>query len=160
MFGKLMSISDELMWRYFELLSFAENTVIEGHRKAVAEGANPRDIKFELAREIVARFHSPAAAKAAQDEFIARFRQGRMPQDMPEREIASGEPLPIANVLKAGGLVPSTSEALRMIRQGAVRIDGEKIEDAGLTIDPDSSHIFQVGKRRFARIRVRENLPS
>ena len=155
MFGKLMSISDELMWRYFELLSFVDSATIAGHQQAVEEGANPRDIKFELAREIVARFHSAAAADAAQQEFIARFQKGALPDDMPEIEInAEGNQIPLANLLKNAGLVASTSDAHRMVRQGAVRVDGEKVSDSRQNLPLGSRHIYQVGKRKFARIRV------
>ncbi len=155
MFGKLMSISDDLMWRYFELLSFRPLAEIDALRKAVAEGRNPRDVKFELAVEIVARFHDQAAAERAREAFIARFQKGALPEDMPELSLpADGEGLPIAQLLKQAGLTPSTSEALRMIKQGAVRIDGERIEDRGLVVPAGSEHVFQVGKRRFARVRV------
>ena len=155
MFGKLMSISDDLMWRYFELLSFRPLAEIEGLKRAVAEGRNPRDVKFELAMEIVARFHDQAAAERAREAFIARFQKGALPEDMPELSLpADGEGLPIAQLLKQAGLTPSTSEALRMIKQGAVRIDGERIEDRGLVVPAGSEHVFQVGKRRFARVRV------
>ena len=155
MFGKLMSISDELMWRYFDLLSFRSNDEISGLKARVAGGDNPRDVKFELCREIVARFHDESAAEAAQTEFVSRFQKGAMPEDIPEVSIASqGEVIPIPRLLKEAGLVSSTSDALRMIRQGAVRIDAERIEDIGLEIAPGSCHVYQVGKRRFARISV------
>ena len=153
MFGKLMSISDELMWRYFELLSFRSLEDIEGLKKAIEDGMNPRDVKFELAGEIVARFHDASAASAAKQEFISRFREGAMPQDMPEftLEAHDGE-LGIAHLLKGAGLVSSTSEAFRMIKQGAVRIDGQRVEDRGLTIGAGSTNVYQVGRRRFARV--------
>jgi tyrosyl-tRNA synthetase len=155
MFGKIMSISDELMWRYFELLSFKPMSEIEAFRKQVSEGENPRDVKFKLAREIVARFHSVAEAKAAQDEFINRFRKGEMPDEIAEVSLqAEAGIIPIANLLKNAGLTQSTSDALRMIRQGAVKIDGEKVEDTKLEINVSSTHIYQVGKRRFARVTV------
>ena len=155
MFGKLMSISDELMWRYFELLSFRPLSEIEQLRKQMEEGRNPRDIKFELGTEIVARFHSPAAAEQAQQNFVARFQKGAMPDDMPEVELAaSAEGLPIANVLKDAGLTTSTSESLRMIRQGAVKLDGEKISDTRLKLEPGQKLVCQVGKRRFARVGI------
>jgi tyrosyl-tRNA synthetase len=155
MFGKLMSISDELMWRYFELLSFKGLDEIEGWKRDVAEGLNPRDVKFKLALEIVERFHTGADATAAHEEFINRFRKGAMPEDIPELELQSkdGE-LPIANLIKNAGLTQSTSDAIRMIRQGAVKIDAEKIEDTKLVIKAGSTHIYQVGKRRFARVTV------
>ena len=155
MFGKLMSISDELMWRYFELLSFRSMSEIESFMASVDEGSNPRDIKFLLAEEIIERFHSRDAAIKARENFINRFRKGAMPEEMPELTLkAPEEGLPIANLLKEAGLVNSTSEALRMIRQGAVKIDGEKLEDTGLRASRDSCHVYQVGKRRFARITV------
>jgi len=154
-FGKLMRISDELMWRYFELLSWRPMSEIEGFRRQVAEGLNPRDVKFLLGLEIVGRFHGEAAAQQAKGEFIARFQQGAMPEDIPEIEVrAGGQGMPIANLLKEASLVASTSEALRMIGQGAARIDGERIEDRGLVIAPGSTHVYQVGKRRFARVSV------
>ena len=155
MFGKLMSISDDLMWRYFELLSFRPLQEIEKLKQDVIDGANPRDIKFQLGQEIVARFHDEAAAAAAQVNFIARFQKGAMPEDMPELTLASkdGE-IAIASLLKSADLTGSTSDALRMIKQGAVRVDGERVEDKGLTIKSGSSHVFQVGKRRFARVTI------
>jgi tyrosyl-tRNA synthetase len=128
MFGKLMSISDDLMWRYFEVLSFRSLDDIANLRKRVEDGMNPRDVKFELAMEIVARFHDDGAAEAAKQEFISRFREGAMPEDMPELTLEARDgALGIAHLLKGAGLVGSTSEAFRMIKQGAVRIDGERI---------------------------------
>jgi tyrosyl-tRNA synthetase len=153
MFGKLMSISDELMWRYFELLSFRAMSEIEAFKQEMAEGKNPRDIKFLLGEELVARFHDATAAKQARENFIARFQQGAMPDDMPETTLPAPEGvLPIANVLKEAGLTSSTSEALRMIRQGAVKIDGEKVTDTKQEIATGTTHVYQVGKRRFARV--------
>ena len=153
MFGKVMSISDDLMWRYFELLSFRPLTEIAALQASVADGKNPRDAKFELGRELVARFHSDKAADDAQQEFIARFRQGAMPDEIPETSVASDDgSLGIAHLLKAAGLVSSTSEAFRMIKQGAVRIDGERIEDRGLQLPAGSTGVYQVGKRKFARV--------
>lgn len=153
MFGKLMSVSDDLMWRYFELLSFRPLAEIEALRRAVAEGRNPRDVKFELAVEITARFHDQAAANAAREGFIARFQQGAMPEDIPELELtAPAGHLTVANILKAARLTASTSEAHRMVAQGAVRIDGERATDSRLEIAAGSCHIFQVGKRKFARV--------
>ncbi|MCS3903474.1 tyrosyl-tRNA synthetase [Methylohalomonas lacus] len=149
MFGKLMSVSDDLMWRYFELLSFRPMTEVEALQRAVAEGRNPRDVKFELAVEIVARFHDQAAAEAAREAFIARFREGAMPAEMPAIELAAGQQL--AQILKAAGLTPSTSEAHRMVQQGAVRMDGERLADSRAEIAP-GCYIFQVGKRKFARV--------
>ncbi len=153
MFGKLMSISDELMWRYFELLSFRPLDEIAGLKQAIAEGRNPRDVKFELGQELVARFHNRQDAEAAQQAFIARFQKGAIPDDIPEVQlVAGGDNLPIANLLKAAGLTSSTSESLRMLKQGAVRVDGERAEDKGISYPAGVSHVFQVGKRRFARV--------
>lgn len=154
-FGKVMSISDDLMWRYFELLSFRPLEEIEHFKTDVASGANPRDIKFHLGKEIVARFHDQAAADKAQQNFIARFQKGAMPDEMPEVELKSQQGvLPIANLLKEAKLTNSTSDALRMIKQGAVKIDGEKISDSKLEITSGSDAVYQVGKRKFARIKV------
>ena len=153
MFGKIMSISDDLMWRYLELLSFRPMTEIEGWRKEVEAGANPRDIKVRLAEELVERFHSKEAAQKANENFVARFRQGAAPEDMPELELRAPDgSLPIANLLKEAGLVNSTSDALRMIKQGAVRINGERVEDPKLVCKTGSTHVYQVGKRRFTRL--------
>ena len=153
MFGKLMSISDELMWRYFEVLSFRTLDDIADLKASTENGLNPRDAKFELASEIVARFHDAAAAAAAKGEFIARFQQGAMPDEMSELSLAARDgQLGIAHLLKAADLVSSTSEAFRMIKQGAVRIDGERIEDRSLQIQAGTTHVYQVGRRRFARV--------
>ncbi len=153
MFGKLMSISDELMWRYFELLSFRSMDEINAFQQQVNEGANPRDIKFLLAEELITRFHDSASAIKARESFIARFQKGAMPDDMPEVTLEAGaEGMPIANLLKEAGLVNSTSDAMRMIKQGAVKIDGERVEDRGLVVEQGTTHIYQVGKRRFARV--------
>lgn len=155
MFGKIMSISDDLMWRYFEVLSFRPLAHLKELKKSVAEGRNPRDVKFELGLEIVARFHDEAAAERAKLAFIARFREGEMPSDIEELSIKSKEgTLGIAHVLKQAGLAGSTTEALRLISQGAVRIDGERIEDRRREIPAGSSHVFQVGKRKFAKVRL------
>jgi tyrosyl-tRNA synthetase len=155
MFGKLMSISDELMWRYFELLSFRPVADVERLRREVEEGANPRDTKFLLAVELVDRFQGAGAGERAREAFVARFSQGRLPEDLPELSLAAdGQGLGIAHVLKRAGLVASTSEALRMLAQGGVRVDGERCEDRDRVIAAGSCHVFQVGKRRFARIRV------
>ncbi|MBV5310344.1 tyrosine--tRNA ligase [Chromatium okenii] len=155
MFGKLMSISDELMWRYFELLSRRDWSEITAWQVAVGDGANPRDIKFELGLELVTRFHSAIQAQQARDEFIARFQRGSLPDEMPEIQLSDvGDGMAIANVLKAVGLVKSTSEALRMIEQGAVRIDGERIEDTQLRCAAGNTHVYQVGKRKFARVQL------
>lgn len=153
MFGKLMSVSDELMWRYLELLSFKPMVEINKYKDDVEHGANPRDVKIKLAEEIVTRFHGAAAAESAQQNFAERFRQGAMPKDMPEISLeASEDGLPIANLLKMAGLVASTSEGLRMIKGGAVKIDGERVENPKLSITSKNTHIYQVGKRRFARV--------
>ena len=153
MFGKLMSISDELMWRYFELLSFRPLDEIEQFRRDVDAGANPRDIKFLLAEEIITRFHDAAAADNAKQDFIARFAKGAMPDEMPERTLQiDGDGIGIAALLKQAGLTSSTSEAFRMIQQGAVRLDGEKVTDKGLELARGSVVVAQVGKRKFARI--------
>jgi tyrosyl-tRNA synthetase len=153
MFGKIMSISDTLMWRYFELLSFRPMDEIQAFQKQVDEGANPRDIKFLLAQEIIARFHDEAAAVQAQENFIARFQKGAMPDEMPEKMFTlSEESIGIANLLRDAGLVQSTSEAMRMIKQNALKIDGERISDRSLQCMAGETHVYQVGKRRFARV--------
>jgi tyrosyl-tRNA synthetase len=157
MFGKLMSISDALMWRYFELLSFRSAADIAGLQRAVADGRNPRDVKFELAVEIVDRFHGAGTGAAARDAFIARFREGALPEQIEEVVLpAVAGTLGIGHALKGAGLVASTSEALRQIKQGAVRVDGEKIEDAGLVLRAGGRHVVQVGKRRIARVVITE----
>jgi tyrosyl-tRNA synthetase len=155
MFGKLMSISDELMWRYYELLSFLPLAELARRKSEVAAGRNPRDAKFDLGIEIVDRFHGAGSGARARDEFIARFQQGSMPESMPEVTLpATAGRLALAQALKGAGLVASTSEALRQIRQGAVRIDGERIEDTGAALAAGATHVVQVGKRRFARITI------
>lgn len=154
-FGKVMSVSDELMWRYFELLSFRPLSEIRDFKKDVEQGVNPRDIKFKLADELVCRFHGVSAGKKAQENFIARFQQGAMPDEMPELELAAQNGvIPIANLLKQAKLTNSTSDALRMIKQGAVKINGEKINDTKLEVACGTSAVFQVGKRKFARVTV------
>ena len=153
MFGKSMSIPDDLMWRYFELLSFRTLDDIAALKQSVDDGKNPRDAKFELGQEIVARFHGDRAAKDAEREFISRFQQGAMPDDIPEVTLPSQDgALGIAHLLKAAGLVSSTSDAFRMIKQGAVRIDTQRIEDRGLKIEAGTTAVYQVGKRKFARV--------
>jgi len=155
MFGKIMSISDDLMWRYFELLSFRPLDEIEGLKNAMAEGRNPRDIKFLLAEEIIARFHSEEDAVAAREAFIAQFAKNRIPDDIPELSFDAPEDgYPIANLLKDAGLCDSTSDAMRMIQQGAAKIDGEKIADKSVRIPAGTDGVFQVGKRKFAKISV------
>jgi len=159
MFGKIMSISDVLMWRYYELLSFKPLSIIEGYKAQAAAGANPRDIKIELAKELIARFHDDKSAQAAHQEFINRFQKGAMPDEMPEFEMnpESGV-IGIANLLKEAGLVSSTSEAFRMIKQGAAKIDGKKVIDKGLTITNGHTSVYQVGKRKFARVSINISL--
>jgi tyrosyl-tRNA synthetase len=155
-FGKLMSISDTLMWRYYELLSFRSSAEIGALRAEVEGGRNPRDVKVLLAQEIVARFHSQAAAERALAEFEARFREGAMPEDMPEFFLQSGvDPTGITGVLKASGLTASTSEAMRMIDQGGVKIDGERITDKTMQLGSGRTVVLQVGKRKFARVTIR-----
>ena len=155
-FGKLMSVSDDLMWRYYELLSFRSNEAIALLKKEVGEGRNPRDIKVLLAQEIVERFHSRKDADEALADFEARFRQGAIPGDIEQVAIDCGqEGMPIGQVLKLAGLTPSTSEALRMIEQGGVRLDGEKLSDRALILKPGRSVVLQVGKRKFARVELR-----
>lgn len=154
-FGKLMSIDDEKMWRYFELLSFRPMQEIESLKAEVGQGKNPRDVKYELALEITERFHDRKAAEAAQADFIRRFQKIAIPEEVPEKSInCGGDAMPIRNLLKETGLVSSTSEAMRMIRQGAVRIDGSKVEDTDLCLPSGTSGIFQVGKRKFLKIRL------
>ncbi|MDD1622654.1 MAG: tyrosine--tRNA ligase [Methylococcaceae bacterium] len=155
MFGKIMSISDELMWRYFELLSFKPMAEIESWRQECLAGANPRNYKVGLGQEIVARFHGEQAARTALESFEARFQRGALPDDMEEIQIkVDAHGLGIANVLKAAGLVDSTSEAMRMVKQGAVKIDGEKLEEPRSMILAPAKHVYQVGKRKFARIEL------
>jgi tyrosyl-tRNA synthetase len=155
-FGKLMSISDDLMWRYIELLSFEPAEKIRQRKRSVENGANPRDVKFDFAREIVARFHGPGAAQSAADDFEARFRRDETPAEMPEVTLtAGGGALSLSQVLKQSGLAASSSEALRLIGQGGVRIDGRKVTDKSLALDPGKRFVVQVGKRRFARVTVK-----
>jgi tyrosyl-tRNA synthetase len=155
MFGKIMSISDQLMWRYYQLLSFKSLDVIAEYRTKVADGANPRDIKIELAKELITRFHDSQSAQAAHNEFINRFQKGALPEDIPEIALTSDEgEMPIANLLKDAKLVVSTSEAMRLIKQGAVKIAGEKVADTKLRVASGTSEVFQVGKRKFARISI------
>jgi len=155
MFGKIMSISDDLMWRYFELLSFRPMSEIEDFREKVAAGSNPRDIKFLLGEELVERFHDRAAAQRARESFISRFQKGAIPEDIPEFELqGDGNGVPIGYALRDAGLVSGTGEAFRMIKQGAVRLDGDKVSDRDLSLAPGANVVCQVGKRKFARIRV------
>ena len=153
MFGKVMSISDELMWRYFQLLSFRPLAEIEQFKADVANGKNPRDIKVLLAKEIIERFHSKEAAEKAEQDFVQRFQKNAIPDDIPEVEVEAGpDGIAIANALKAADLVKSTSDAMRMIKQSAVKRDGEKVDDTKLICTTEHSGVYQVGKRRFAKI--------
>ena len=155
MFGKLMSISDDMMWRYFDLLSFKSNEELAGLRQRVTDGGNPRDIKFLLCEEIVERFHDRKTADMARETFIARFRGGAMPEDIPEKTLDSGgQGVGIAAALTQCGLTSSNSEAFRMLKQGGVRIDGEKISDRSLTLEVGFEGILQVGKRKFCKAHV------
>jgi tyrosyl-tRNA synthetase len=158
MFGKIMSLSDPLMWRYYELLSLDTSLqeLAAMREQAGAGEANPRDFKVRLGREIVARFHDAGAAEDAVTEFQQRFKKGALPDDMPECQVsADGGRLPITNLLKEAALTRSTTEARRMIEQGAVRMDGERVEDLGMEVAAGTTGVFQVGKRRFARVTVR-----
>ena len=156
MFGKLMSISDDLMWRYMELLSFESITEIFRWRQACAEGANPRNYKVQFAQEIVARFHDRGAADKALDNFEARFKQGQIPDDLIEHELKTPmEGYPLSNLLKDLGLTASTSESNRMVQQGGVKIDGEKVEEQRLVLKSGGVHILQVGKRKFAKVKLK-----
>ena len=151
MFGKIMSISDDLMWRYLELLSFESLETIESWKKEVDNGENPRNIKFRLAEEIITRFHNKDQAVNAQQNFIDRFAKNQIPDEMDEFSFSKG--IKVANLLKDSNLVSSTSEAFRMIKQGAVKIDGEKLTDKNLTPN-EGTLVFQVGKRKFARVTI------
>ncbi|WP_029922352.1 tyrosine--tRNA ligase [Nevskia soli] len=153
MFGKLMSVSDTLMWRYYDLLSFLPLAAIAGLRQSVREGANPRDIKMALGIEIVDRFHGPGSGERAKAAFIAQFSQGNLPENIPEITLAAPpEGLSLARVLKEAGLVASNGEGNRMIEQKAVRIDGQRVEDRALLLAPGASHLLQVGPRKYARV--------
>ncbi|MCL2913434.1 tyrosine--tRNA ligase [Shewanella corallii] len=152
MFGKIMSISDVLMWRYYELLSFRPLDEVAQLKAEVDAGANPRDTKILLAKEIIARFHDEAAAEKAHENFIARFQKGAIPDDIEEVTLAAGEGMAIANLLKEAGLVGSTSDGMRMVKQGAVKMDGDKVEDTKLVLNAGVSAVFQVGKRKFAKV--------
>jgi tyrosyl-tRNA synthetase (EC 6.1.1.1) len=159
MYGKLMSISDDLMWRYFELLSFRPLDDIAALRERVNAGMNPRDAKFELADELVTRFHDAASARAAHEGFVAQFQRGALPEDIATHTVAVAEEgINIVPLLKAVALVPSTSDALRMIKQRAVRIDGERIEASDIALHAGAEHVLQVGKRRFARVSLEKSV--
>lgn len=156
MFGKIMSISDELMWRYYDLLSFKPLGEIAQLKSAMEQGANPRDIKIELAKEMIARFHCEQDAEAAHQDFIQRFQKNAIPEDMPELQIAlPADGIAIGNLLKEADLVASTSLARQMIKQGAVKIDGDKVLDIKLVLTDAGESVYQVGKRKFARITLR-----
>ena len=154
-FGKVMSISDDLMWRYYDLLSFLPASEISALRRSIDEGKNPRDVKVQLAQELVARFHGSSASVAAREDFESRFQRNGIPDEMPEVALLGGEDgVGIAAVLKQSGLTASTSEALRMIDQGGVRLNGERVSDKGLVLRAGDGGVVQVGKRKFARVRV------
>ena len=156
MFGKLMSVSDDLMWRYIELLSFEPLATVEKWKKDIAEGRNPRDIKVRFAQEIVTRFHDRQAAERALADFEARFKQGALPNEMPDVTLEGGlVGLSIAQVLKQAGLTLSTSEAIRMIDQGGVKLNGAKVSDKSLVLTNGAPQVLQVGKRKFARVTIR-----
>ena len=158
MFGKLMSVSDELMWRYYELISFRPLSDIRRLQKEIEGGENPKQAKVQLALEIVERFHHKEAAEKAHDEFNARFRQGAMPSEIEEKQVmVDGDTISVAGLLKSSGLVASTSDGIRMLKQGAVRIDSERVDDGAMTIAVGTTHVYQVGKLRFARVTVRKN---
>lgn len=152
MFGKLMSVSDDLMWRYFELLSFRPMSEIEEFQAQIREGANPRDIKFLLCEEIITRFHDAAAAEGAKQDFIQRFQKNAIPDDMPEVQVSLGEGMQIGLLTKEAQLCASSSEGMRMVKQGAVKINGEKVSDSRALISESESFVLQVGKRKFARV--------
>ena len=154
MFGKLMSLSDPMMWRYFDLLSLRPGQELEDLRQRIEDGGNPRDAKLELAWELVVRFHDEAAAKRAQEDFTARFRDHQLPEDMEEIVLTAGEALPLPNALQQAGLCASTSDARRMIKAGAVRMDGEKVDNLKLELPFDNSVVLQVGRRNVVRVRL------
>lgn len=153
-FGKIMSISDDLMWRYFDLLSFRSRADIDSLRRQVGQGRNPRDVKFLLGEEIVARFHGTAAANQARECFIARFQKGALPEEIPEHHLPATEGVSLVAALKQTGLTASTSEARRLVKQGGVRLDGERMSNPELMLPVGGECIIQVGKRRFARVRI------
>jgi tyrosyl-tRNA synthetase len=154
-FGKLMSISDELMWRYIDLLSFESLDTVRKWKTEVAQGRNPRDIKVAFAQEIVGRFHGKPEATAALADFEVRFTQGEIPDNVPEFSIPAGDDgVSISQVLKRAGLTASTSDALRMVEQGGVKLDGEKVSDKALRLTRGKTAVVQVGKRKFARVTI------
>ncbi|MBE9527182.1 MAG: tyrosine--tRNA ligase [Proteobacteria bacterium] len=155
MFGKIMSISDDLMWRYFELLSFRPMNEIEQFKTDIKNGTNPRDIKFLLAKEIISRFHNEDAADKSQQNFINQFKKGKIPDDIEEFEFQSTDgSLAIAYIIKDSGMTNGTGEAIRMIKQGAVKIDGEKVVDTKLMVASGTTAIYQLGKRKFAKVTI------
>ncbi|MEP7068117.1 MAG: tyrosine--tRNA ligase [Usitatibacter sp.] len=157
MFSKLMSISDVLMWRYIELLSFESLATISAWKASIDAGANPRDVKARFAQEIVARFHDQAAARSALEDFESRFRHGGIPVDLVDQSFeAPAEGLSITQVLKSSGVCPSTSDAVRMVEQGGVKVDGEKVSDKALKLPPGATYVLQVGKRKFAKVTLRK----
>jgi tyrosyl-tRNA synthetase len=156
-FGKVMSISDETMWVYFELISFRPMAEILQFQQEVRQGLNPRDVKFLLAEEIVERFHYREAAVQAREHFIAQFQRGAIPENIPEVHFQLDQNgMRLANIIKDAALTPSTSDAIRMIEQGAVKIDGQKIEDTHCILKPEKTVVLQVGKRRFAKIILKQ----
>jgi tyrosyl-tRNA synthetase len=156
MFGKIMSISDEMLWRYYELLSFSSLEDIAKFKEEVNQGANPRDYKIRFAQEIISRYHDVATAQKSKDNFIARFQKGAIPDDIKKIELQTeAEGIGIANLLKEANLVSSTSDAFRMLKQGAVKVDGEKISDKTLMLTSGFNSVVQVGKRRFAKITLK-----
>lgn len=156
MFGKIMSLSDELMWRYIDLLSFKTGQEIHALKESAAQGVNPRDVKMGFAKEIVSRFHNDAQAEIAYQEFIARFQKGVIPGDLEEQKLETKEPIQIAQVLKQLSLTQSTSESIRLIKQGAVKVDGEKVSDPGLLLPLGETYIIQVGRRRIAKLLLKK----
>ncbi|CEK11783.1 tyrosine--tRNA ligase [Legionella hackeliae] len=156
MFGKIMSISDELMWRYLNLLSFKSSSEIASIKKAVEEGLNPRDVKIDLAKELIARFHDNVEAEKAHQAFIERFQKGEIPEDIEEQTIICSDAIGIAQLLKQLDLTKSTSESVRLTGQGAVKLDGERVTDAFMTLPVGQTHIIQVGKRRIAKVRLQK----
>lgn len=156
MFGKIMSVSDDLMWRYIDLLSFKTGKEIQQLKKSVAEGANPRDVKIDFAKEIVARFHDQAQAELAHNKFIERFQKGNIPDDLEELSLSLSEPIGLAQLLKQIDLTSSTSESIRMVKQGAVKVNGDKISDPSLKLAVGKNYIIQVGKRRIAKLNIQQ----
>jgi tyrosyl-tRNA synthetase len=155
MFGKLMSISDELMWRYIDLLSFQTATDIQKQKQSVKQGANPRDIKVTFAKEIVTRFHDAKQAEQAHQDFITRFQKGLIPEVLEEGQIETSVPMQLVQCLKQMGLTSSTSEAIRLVNQGGVKMNGERVEDPGLLLDPGATYIVQAGKRKFLKLHLK-----